>query len=326
MNGNYFFVPQNAVPLPGQSMPLPTPFPPQYPVTQPMIDSHNYNVPPALPPANLPTDIGDNSHPNNGHQSASYPMPSHPPIILGQPLPHHEIVIPPGTDRVYYPQYNRLEEHRPNVPYHADICPPQFVHQNNMHMPAVYPVPEEYPSHSPIPREEIYNPMFGGEMVPEFCVSPPVTYANMPRVDRRADAVWAPNLNEIFNFGEMRGNNMPPVPHPEQAYTPHPAIAPAPSRHPSPVDFTGPRPSGPPAVKRPPAPADSKGPSPVPATANGSKPSGGRVAVTVTVTERLAAAAKAAKAYQVTGLDDQELEAGLQALERRIDTEFKIAD
>ncbi|CAB3226450.1 unnamed protein product [Arctia plantaginis] len=325
INGNYAFVPihPSPVPLTGQGMPLPPQFP-QYPVAQPIIEQHNFNVPP-IPPVNIPTELGDNSHGNSSHQAAGYTMPHHQ-IILGQPMPHNEIMIPPGTDRVYYPQYNRLpEEHRGNVPYRPEMCPPQFA-QQNIHIPNIYP-----PAEAPITREDIFNPVMAPDLINDFRVNAPPTFPNI-RMDPRTDAVWAPNPNEIFNFGEIR-SALPPAPHAE-AFAQRTTILPLTSRRSSPVDGAGPRAvGGPVSVPGPNAISGAKGPSPVPSTTAGPQVSivVGGMAVgadmvpleRATVSERLAAAAKA---YEVSGLDDQELEAGLQALERRIDTEFKNAD
>ncbi|XP_075991217.1 RING finger and CCCH-type zinc finger domain-containing protein roquin isoform X2 [Anticarsia gemmatalis] len=324
VNGNYTYVPlhPNAVPLPGQAMPLPPQFPP-YGVPAPMMEPHNFPVPP-MPP-NMGSEMGDNAHANNGHQAAGFSMPHHP-IIMGQPMPHNDMLIPPGSERVYYPQYGRIaDEHRANVPpFRPDICPP-FV-QNNVHMPAIYPAQEPN-----IPIEDIFNPVIPGDLMPDYR-NPPPPFPNM-RLDPRADAaVWAPNPGEMFNFNEMR-SALPPAPHAE-AFPQRPEYLPMSSRRSSPVEGAGPRAvGGPVSVPGPNGPSGPQGSSPVPSTSNGPLVTivGDRKAVGAnrvpiersTVTERLAAAAQA---YQITGPDDQELEEGLQALERRIDTEFKNAD
>ncbi|CAH1647389.1 unnamed protein product [Spodoptera littoralis] len=327
INGNFPYpmmpnqplLPNQPIPMPGPTMPMAAPgvqYPP-FPMPQPHLEGH-YNVQP-MPPVNMPADM-EHVNVNNGHHAIYTPHP----IILSQ-----EVLIPTNGDR-FYPRYNaRLpEEHHGPVQYRTFV--PQPPPQNNVHM---YPQPEPPQP----PRDDLFTPGMPAELLPEYRV-------NANTYGPRPDAVWAPNPGEMFNFGDMRAAlpTAPPLA-PEQVYTPARSSVILPlvrSRRSSPVDGAGPRAvggpvSGPGPIPCPAPPEPFAAPAPVPTVSNGPTASqtvaASRLAVGAnrlprdrsTVADRLSAAAKA---YQATGSDDQELEAGLQALERRIDTEFKSAD
>ncbi|CAB3248482.1 unnamed protein product [Arctia plantaginis] len=86
INGNYAFVPihPSPVPLTGKECHFRRSSP-SILLHSPSLSNINFNVPP-IPPVNIPTELGDNSHGNSSHQAAGYTMPHHQ-IILGQPMP-----------------------------------------------------------------------------------------------------------------------------------------------------------------------------------------------------------------------------------------------
>ncbi|KAJ8737953.1 hypothetical protein PYW08_000548 [Mythimna loreyi] len=307
----------HGMPLPpNQNNPMPAtgaPFPPgarpypSYIIQQPhnMIDAHNYNVPP-MAPVSMPA---ESEHMNNGHHTV-YPLQ---PIIINQ-----EVMVPGSENRYYSRSYNVCVPDEHAAPGSA---PPQF----RGYMPRVPMYVQEPPA--PL-RDDLFTPI---PSEPEFRV-------NANTYGPRPDAVWAPNPTEIYNFGDML-NSLPPPPAPPlaaEAYPPAgrksmviPLIR---CDHSSPVESVGARAVGGP-VSGPGAPeiptVSANGP---PTAAVPSRLAVGAALLArerlLTVTERLSAAtaAAAAQAYDASGSDDKELEEGLQALERRIDTEFKMAD
>uniref|UniRef100_A0A2A4JLW3 RING-type E3 ubiquitin transferase n=1 Tax=Heliothis virescens TaxID=7102 RepID=A0A2A4JLW3_HELVI len=302
-------LPNTPGPMPAQpAMQMPAPAMPPYPAYPPPHEGHAYTVPPGMTPVNLP-DMPE--HVNGHHGGPMYPSPRS--IILS-----HEILIPATGERFF-------SRYRTRVP---EVLPPYrtFV-QNNI---PVYTGQEPPPT----PAEDLFSPVIPSELLPDY---QPEYRMNANSYGPRPDTVWAPNPGEMFTFGDMM-NSLPsppglgPEPYPARQSVILPMVR---SRRSSPVEGLGPRTVGGPIS----VPGQAPNPEPYPAPAVVPSVTGNGPVPTQTGTGRLPIGAdrlarergperlpRASSTYQLTGFDDQELEAGLQELERRIVTEFKNDD
>lgn len=240
------------------------------------------------------------------HMNGHHGYPTHPIRIS------REIVIPSTGER-YFCRYTQ------RIP---DVVPYRSYVQNNR---PVYTNQE--PPLPPTPTEDLYNPIIAAELLPEYRV-------NANPYGPRPDAVWAPNPDDMFSFSDMRNALPQPQTLPETFSGHQGVILPIRSRRSSPVDGLGPLTVGGPVI----VPGQAPNPEPyqaptvaVTVTGNGPVPSPNPVGRLVLGTD-LCARERAPQPLPnlsqdgYTGIDDQELEEGLQALERRIVTEFRNAD
>ncbi|CAH0577830.1 unnamed protein product [Chrysodeixis includens] len=323
MNGNFAYLVGNGgagggagapPPPPGARLAL-QPYPPQYAaMPPPMLEPHAYPAaPPPAPHVNLPQEIGENAHAQNGHQHHPqvYLPGAHngPPVMLVPPMHGGEVLLPqPAPEDQYYPYVRRPSGERINYPYYpGPFVPPQGAVQ---YVPAQNGPPREDVFPPRDPRGE-FRPEYGGELLPEYPEFAELrqeyrVYPQPPYHERRADDVWAPNPGDMYNFDEMR-SALPSSPLTTEAFpVSRGAVVPtAASRRASPVEGAGPRAVGGPVFPLPPREAREPPPPPPPLP--------NRIACAVELFRRV-------------GFDDQALEAGLQELERRIDTEFENAD
>ncbi|XP_026736361.1 roquin-1 isoform X2 [Trichoplusia ni] len=341
MNGNYAYLVSGGgaagvagapPPPPGARLAV-QPYPPQYALPPPMLESHAYTAPPP-PHVSIPQEIGENSHAQNGHQHHPqvYLPSSHPPVIMAPALIGGEVLLPqPAPDDQYYPYARRLSAERITYPFYpAPFVPPQNAVQ---YVPAQNGPPREdivYPQRGELRAE--YRAEYPADMHPEFELRPEYRVYPQPappyrdmHLERRADEVWAPNPGDMYNFGEMR-TALSSSPLTTEAF-PHnrgAIIAGKASRRASPVEGAGPRAvGGPVSVAGFPLasmPREARElPREPPREARDPRPGDERAALP----DRIATAVEL---FRRVGYDDQALEAGLQELERRIDTEFENAD
>ncbi|XP_049885245.1 roquin-1 [Pectinophora gossypiella] len=297
-NGNYTYLPpmQGALPMPPvpQNMPLPQPMYPRYPLHPPHMD--NFNVPPPMPsmppqqmpPQQLPPQqLPPQQMPPDMHAAQEYPD-----------APHNVDNMPPPS----YP--NPMLHNQP---------PPMPLNQNGMMLPLperpfygrfgnMMPIHEE-PNNMPYPRAEYPGPVYQGPSVyqQEQNLQPPIPniFVSVPHDTQR-------NISP-YSFDDLPSELLP-----EYRVKPPTYVPVQRERRPDPpwppandvFNFDGMRNTIPHCS----ATADDM------FNVQGDR--------RVVGADRLAAGA----ADLANRADDQELEEELQALERRIDTEFKSAD